>query len=332
MQYSLRGEFFLSNNKNASIDRQSLGRSITQKNNGSYMKTIKAKENIWGYLFILPNLVGFFVFTVFGVGFSLYMSFTNWNLIKGFEKAEFVGLSNFKSMIGDVYLGASLWNNLLLLLVIPATIILAAILASIMNRGIYGCAFSRSLFFLPYITNVVAIATVWRALFHPTSGPINMLLLSLGITADSIPAWLSSTQWALPAIMIILIWKDIGYNILMYSAGLQNISKDYYESADIDGANAVQKFLRITVPLLSPMTFLLTTLGIISSLQMWTIAQIITFGGPGTATYTLALYIYRSAFITYRTGYASALSWLLCILTLVITLIQWRGQKKWTNY
>jgi ABC-type sugar transport systems, permease components len=156
------------------------------------------------------------------------------------------------------------------------------------------------------------------------------MLLSLGIPAESLPKWLSDMQWALPALMIILLWKDLGYYILMYSAGLQNISNDYYEAADIDGANAVQKFLRITVPLLSPTTFLLTTLGIISSLQMWAIAQIITFGGPGTATYTLALYIYRSAFVTYRTGYASALSWLLCILTLVITLIQWRGQKKWS--
>jgi ABC-type sugar transport systems, permease components len=300
------------------------------KKKGTSMKSIKARENLWGYLFILPNLIGFFVFTIFGIIFSLYMSFTDWNLIEGFEVAKFVGLKNFKDMIGDAYLNASLRNNILLLLVVPVTLVLSAILASVMNRGIFGRAFSRSLFFLPYVTNIVAIATVWLALFHPTSGPINMMLLSLGIPAESLPKWLSDMQWALPALMIILLWKDLGYYILMYSAGLQNISNDYYEAADIDGANAVQKFLRITVPLLSPTTFLLTTLGIISSLQMWAIAQIITFGGPGTATYTLALYIYRSAFVTYRTGYASALSWLLCILTLVITLIQWRGQKKWS--
>jgi multiple sugar transport system permease protein len=235
-------------------------------------------------------------------------------------------------MIGDAYLGASLRNNLLLLLVVPVTLVLAAILASIMNRGIYGRAGARALFFMPYVTNVVAIATVWRALFHATAGPVNMFLKSLGVPVDALPGWLSDMKWALPAIMIILLWKDLGYYILMYSAGLQNISNDYYEAAEVDGANAVQKFLHITVPLLSPTTFLLTTLGIISSLQMWTLAQIVTFGGPGTATYTLALYIYRSAFITYRTGYASALSWLLCIFTLVITLIQWRGQKNWVNY
>jgi len=322
----------LSNNENILGGKLNVTQKKPQRKKGSGLKSQKAKDNFWGYLFILPNLVGFSVFTVFGIGFSLVMSFTNWNLVKGFEVAEFVGFNNFKSMIGDAYLAASLRNNLLLLLVIPITIALAAILASIMNYGIYGRSFARTLFFLPYVTNVVAIATVWQALLHPTSGPINSILMSLGIPKDRLPMWLSDMQWALPALMIILIWKDLGYNILMYSAGLQNISSDYYEAADIDGANSLQKFLYITVPMLSPTTFLLSTLGIISSLQMWSIAQIITDGGPGTATYTLALYIYRSAFITYRTGYASALSWLLCIMILVITLIQWRGQKKWVNY
>ncbi|HHW31518.1 MAG TPA: sugar ABC transporter permease [Clostridiaceae bacterium] len=303
-----------------------------QRKKGSGLRTQKAKDNFWGYVFILPNLIGFSVFTVFGIVFSLYMSFTNWNLVKGFEVAQFVGLNNIKSMFGDVYLGASLRNNLLLLLVIPITVALAAIFASIMNFGIYGRSLARSLFFLPYVTNVVAIATVWQALLHPTSGPINNFLTAIGIPKDNLPRWLSDMKWALPALMIILIWKDLGYNILMYSAGLQNISSDYYEAADIDGANAIQKFFYVTVPMLTPTTFLLTTLGIISSLQMWTIAQIITDGGPGTATYTLALYIYRSAFITYRTGYACALAWLLCIMILTITLIQWRGQKKWVNY
>lgn len=322
----------MSNNENVTGDKPYLAQEIVRRKKGSIMRSQQAKDNFWGYLFILPNLVGFFVFTLFGIGFSLVMSFTDWNLVKGFEVAEFVGIDNFKSMIGDVYLGASLRNNLLLLLVIPVTIALSATLASIMNRGIYGRSFARSLFFLPYVTNIVAIATVWQALLHPTSGPVNSILMALGVSKDALPMWLSDMQWALPAIMIILIWKDLGYNILMYSAALQNISNDYYEAADIDGANAVKKFLYITIPMLSPTTFLLTTLGIISSLQMWSIAQIITNGGPGTATYTLALYIYRSAFITYRTGYASALSWLLCIIILVITLIQWRGQKKWVNY
>jgi len=322
----------LSVNENVLSKKVNITNNKAQRKRGSSLKSQKAKDNFWGYVFILPNLVGFFVFTLFGIVFSLAMSFTNWNLVKGFEVAEFVGLNNIKSMFGDAYLSASLRNNLLLLLVVPITVGLAAIFASIMNFGIYGRSLARSLFFLPYVTNAVAIATVWQALLHPTAGPINSILMSLGVPPESVPRWLSDMKWALPALMIILIWKDLGYNILMYSAGLQNISNDYYEAAEIDGANAIQKFMYVTVPMLTPTTFLLTTLGIISSLQMWTIAQIITDGGPGTATYTLALYIYRSAFITYRTGYACALAWLLCIMILVITLIQWRGQKKWVNY
>ncbi len=235
-------------------------------------------------------------------------------------------------MIGDVYLGASLRNNLLMLLVVPVTLALAAVLASVMNRGIYGRAGARALYFLPYVTNIVAIATVWRALFHATAGPINMFFKIPGCTRGRAPGWLSDMKWALPAIMIILLWKDLGYYILMYSAGLQNIPNDYYEAADVDGASAIQKFLRITVPLLSPTTFLLTTLGVISSLQMWALTQIVTFGGPGTATYTLATLHLPQRF--YHLPHGLRLGPVLAAvhITLVITLIQWRGQKSWVNY
>lgn len=295
------------------------------------MLSAKGKETFWGYLFIAPNLLGFLVFTLFGVVFSLYMSFTDWNLLKGLENVNFVGLDNFIKMFKDPYLIASLKNNGLLLLVVPVALIIAAILANVMNRAIYGNKIVRALFFLPYVTNIVAIATVWQALFHPSKGPINGFLMSLGITAESVPKWLSSSQWGLPAIMIILLWQTVGYYILMYSAALQNIPNDYYEAAEIDGAGPIRKFISITLPMLKPTTFMLSILGIIGSLQMWSFVQIITNGGPGTATYTLGLYIYRSAFETYRTGYACALSWLLCFIVLIFTLIRWRSQKKWSN-
>jgi multiple sugar transport system permease protein len=291
----------------------------------------KATENLYGYLFVLPNLIGFSVFTVFGVVFSLAMSFTDWNLLRGLDQVHFVGLKNFTDMIGDRYLKASLVNNFLLLLMVPITLLLAAIFASMMNRAIYGKAGARALYFLPYVTNAVAVATVWAALFHKTGGPINMLLKLVGVPQDQLPGWLSSSKWALPALMIIVVWMNVGYDILMYSGALQSIPNDLYEAAEIDGAGAVAKFFRITVPMLNPTTFMLTILGIINSLQMWTLVQIITDGGPGTSTYVLGLYIYRSGFITYRTGYACALSWLLCIIIFVFTLIQWRGQKKWSN-
>ncbi|MCI8995382.1 MAG: sugar ABC transporter permease [Lachnospiraceae bacterium] len=290
----------------------------------------KKSENLAGYLMIAPNLIGFCVFTLFGIVFSLYMAFTDWNLLQGYENAHFVGLKNFKDMIGDVYLTASLRNNALLLLVVPVSLFLAAVLANLMNKAIYGKGGARALFFLPYVTNIVAVATVWQALFHKTKGPINVLLATLGIAEEALPGWLSSSKWALLGVAIVLLWKNIGYDILMYSGALQAIPSELYEAASLDGAGSVVKFFKITLPLLKPTTFMLTILGIISSLQMWSFVQIITNGGPGTATYTLGLYIYRSGFITYRTGYACALAWLLCVIVMVFTLIRWQTEKKFS--
>lgn len=295
------------------------------------LMSVRASENLNGYLFVAPNMLGFLVFTLFGIMFSLVMAFTDWNLMRGIENVNFVGLKNFKAMIGDRYLMACLRNNLLLLLVVPVTLFLAAIFASLMNRAIYGKAGARALYFLPYVTNMVAVATVWQALFHKTKGPVNILLTMLGCSEEALPGWLASSDWALLAIMIVQVWMNIGYDILIYSGALQSIPKDLYEAADLDGAGPVKKFFKITLPMLKPTTFMLTILGIIGSLQMWAFVQIITNGGPGTSTYTLGLYIYRSAFETYRTGYACALSWLLCIIVLIFTLFQWRGQKKWSN-
>lgn len=291
----------------------------------------KGNENFWGYLFILPNLIGFCVFTLFGIVFSLIMAFTDWNLLKGIEKAQFVGFKNFTDMWGDPYLVSSLRNNLILLLVIPITLILAAVLATIMNKAIYGKAGARALYFLPYVTNMVAIATVWQALFHKSKGPINSIIMALtGLGAEDVPGWLASSKWVLPALMIILVWQNIGYDILMYSSAIQSIPTEYLEAAEIDGAGPIKRFFKITLPMMKPTTFLLSILGVISSLQMWSFVQIITEGGPGTASYTLGLYIYRSGFITYRTGYACALSWLLCLIVFIFSLIRWRGQKKWS--
>jgi len=291
----------------------------------------KGSENFWGYMFILPNLIGFCVFTLFGIVFSLIMAFTDWNLLKGIEEVQFVGLKNFMDMWGDTYLIASLKNNLILLLVIPVSLILAAVLATVMNKAIYGKAGARALFFLPYVTNMVAVATVWQALFHKSKGPVNAIIMALtGLSVEEVPGWLASSKWVLPALMIILIWQNLGYYILMYSSSLQSIPAEYLEAAEIDGAGPVTRFFKITLPMLRPTTFLLTILGVISSLQMWSFVQIITEGGPGTSSYTLGLYIYRSGFITYRTGYACALSWLLCIIVFVFSLIRWQGEKKWS--
>lgn len=301
-----------------------------KKESGSRLLSAKGVENLSGYLLIAPNLFGFMVFTLFGILFSFAMAFTDWNLLRGYEQAKFVGLDNFARMFGDKYLRACLVNNAKLLLIVPVGLFIAAVLASVLNNAVYARAGARTLFFLPYVTNIVAIATVWQALFHKTKGPINVLLMVLGIPESQLPGWLGSSKWALLAVAIVLLWKDLGYNILMYSGALQQIPKELYEAASVDGAGAVSKFFHITLPQLKPTTFMLTILGIISSLQMWSFVQIITNGGPGTSTYTLGLYIYRSGFITYRTGYACALAWLLCAIVMAFTLIRWRVESKYS--
>ncbi len=290
----------------------------------------KTVENLSGYLLIAPNLFGFLVFTLFGILFSFAMAFTDWNLLRGYENAKFVGLDNFISMFNDKYLRACLLNNAKLLIIVPVGLFIAAVLASLLNNAVYAKAGARALYFLPYVTNIVAVATVWQALFHKTKGPINVLLMVLGISEAELPGWLSSSDWALVAVAIVLLWKDLGYNILMYSSALQQIPKELYEAASVDGAGAISKFFNVTLPQLKPTTFMLTILGIVSSLQMWSFVQIITNGGPGTSTYTLGLYIYRSGFITYRTGYACALAWLLCAIVMTFTVIRWRVESKYS--
>ena len=292
---------------------------------------IRKMDNFWGFVFILPNLVGFLVFTLGGIIFSLGMSLTDWNLLRGFDKAAFIGFINYIRLFISTDFWICLKNNFFLLLSVPISIVIAIIIAAILNQSIWGKSGARAFIFLPYVTNVVAVSTVWRALFHPSAGPINMFLKWLGVPGESLPGWLSSSKWFLPAVMIIIIWQNLGYYMLMYSAGLQNIPNDYYEAVSVDGGNALHKFWYITIPMLTPVTFVVAILGVISSLQMWLLVQVLTPGGRGfgTASYTLSYYIYRSAFIDYRSGYAAALSWILCFLTLGITLIQWTGQKKW---
>jgi multiple sugar transport system permease protein len=296
----------------------------------SYFKKAKTQEALAGYLFILPNLIGFTVFVLFGLVFSLVMSFTDWNLLKDMSSVKFIGLRNYLDLPQDTWFIQSLLNNLWFLLVIPVQIFLAMVTASILNGKILGKTILRAMFYLPYVTSMVAISVVWMTLFNPRFGPINHFLGLLGV--ENPPKWLASPQWSKPAIGIIMIWQQMGYHALLYLAALQNIPASLYEAAEVDGATAVQKFFRITMPLVSPTTFLIAVIAVIASFQSWSMIQILTQGGPGTSTHILGFYVYMVAFKFYRMGYASAIAWVLFIIIMFITLIQWRGQKRWVNY
>lgn len=285
----------------------------------------KLGDNIAGYLFILPNLTGFLVFTIFAIGFSFYMSFTDWNIVKQFKNIRFVGLSNYANLLHDAWFHASVINNLWFLLVIPVEIFLAMVFAFILNDKVFGKNIFRTILYLPNITSYVAISVIWFTLFNPRSGPVNEVLRSIGI--ENPPLWLSSTAWAKPTIGLLMIWKTVGYYTLLYLAALQGIPKQLYEAATVDGASTIRQFFRITMPLLSPTTFMLTILSLMSIFQDWSLIQIMTEGGPGTSTYTIGYYIYYAAFRKMKMGYASSIAWVLLVFIMAFTFVRFRVEK-----
>lgn len=290
----------------------------------------KTKESVAGYLFILPNVLGFAVFILLPLLFSLVLVFTDWNYLKGMDGLTFSGLDNIKKLLHDEDLLKALKNNLIFSVVsVPAAMLIGLLLATGLNQFIYMKSLLRTLIFLPYMSSIVAISVVWRVLYHPSKGPINGFLTSVGI--DSPPGWLTSPDWALFAIIIMAVWTYIGYAMVIYLAGLQGISRDLYEASSMDGASGLQKFMSITVPMLKPTTFLIAITLIIASFQVFASVQVMTNGGPMKSTVVMAMLIYTEAFEFKHMSYAATISWVLFLVIFVVTLIQWRGQKKWQD-
>ena len=213
--------------------------------------------------------------------------------------------------------------------VVPVTIFLALVLAVVIDKFCYAKLPIRLAMFMPYISNVVAVAIVWVMMYSPW-GPFTQMVKMLGV--ENPPQWLGDHHWALPAIMLMTVWSGVGYAMMIYTSSITALPKDIYEAADIDGAGEMTKFFKITIPFLSPTTFFLVITTFISSFQVFAPIQIMTRGGPGTATHVLVYYIYTTAFTFYRMGYAASMSWILFIILFMITLVQWRGQKKWVSY
>lgn len=292
------------------------------------IKGKKIRRYIKGYLFILPNFIGFFIFMALPIIMGLIISFTDYN---GFSQFNFVGLKNYINMFHDEYFKVSLWHNLLYTAVtVPGTIVTALLLAVAVNKGIKGSSLFKTMFFLPNISSMVAVGIVWAAIFNPTQGPLNLFLKSLGVMNP--PMWLSSTKTALLSVMLVAIWKQSGYYMIIILAGLQSVPAQLYEAASIDGADGIKKFFKITLPMLSPTMFMVLILSIINSFQVFDLINIMTDGGPGRSTNVLVYRIYQEGFQKLQFGYASAMAYFLFIIIMVITLIQFRGQKKWVNY
>jgi ABC-type sugar transport system permease subunit len=282
------------------------------------------RNTLIGWSFILPNFLGFFAFTLIPVVILFYMAFTDWNV---FGQPNVTGLDNFKRLFADASFWISFRNTLYYAVMhIPLTIVVSLGLALLLNNKLKGVAFFRTAAFFPYITSIVAIAVVWNLLFSPESGPINAILEFFGMHHP--PGWLTSKDWAMPAVVIVSTWKDMGYYMILFLAGLQTVPRELYEAARMDGANAWQRFVNVTLPCLRPTMFFVTVMLTINSFKIFDLILVMTNGGPGQSTSVLSQFIYRKGFEESEYGYASAASLVLFFLCIIVTIFQFLWNKK----
>ena len=291
----------------------------------------KARKDFFtGMGVILPSLLGFLIFTFIPVVISLCLSFTSWNFMEGIEGIKFNGLANYIRLFSDEWFLNSYKNNIIFTAVtVPVLIALGLVMATIINKYIYGGGVVRTMIFIPYIASVVAVCTVWMVLLQPSYGPVNEFFRSIGIANP--PGWLADFKWSLPSIMVIYVWQQVGYYSIVFLAGLKGLPEDVYEAAKVDGASSIRQFFSLTVPLISPTTFFLTIMGIIGSFKVFDQISVLTQGGPGSSSSVMAYYVYRTAFDYFEMGYANTLAWALFVLVFIVTLVQWKMQAKFSN-
>ena len=279
-------------------------------------------------VFLGPSVIGMVVFCLIPIVSSLVFSLMDYDLVGG--TMNFIGLKNFTRILGGSEFPKVVQHTLTyLVLYLPMILIASLAEGMLLNHSFPGRGVFRAIFYTPVITSWVAAAVVWTWVLSGKYGLLNQSLAVIGINA---PAWLDSKDWAMPGIVMAAIWKDTGYYALMVLAALKSIDPNYYEAAAIDGAGPGRRFFSITLPLLSPTLFLLVVINVIYGLQVFESVLIMTNGGPGGATTVFLERIYNFAFKQYKMGMASAYSWILFILILVFTLLQFKLQKKWVNY
>lgn len=284
------------------------------------------RRNLNGWLFASPWILGFILWTAGPMLASLWMAFTNWDLI---TTPTFVGVQNFTTMFADNLVWKSLQVTTIYALVsVPLQIVFGLALALLLNTNIRLLSFYRTAFYLPSVLSGVAVALLWRWLFSTEFGLFNAMLANIGIRG---PSWLGDPQWALPSLILMSLW-GVGAGTIIYLAGLQGIPTDLYEAAQVDGASSWTRLWNITLPMMTPVLFFQLVTGFIAALQVFTQAFIMTSGGPNNATLFYLLYIYRNAFEYFRMGYASALAWILFIYILVLTLVVQRSSRYWVYY
>lgn len=277
-------------------------------------------DSIQSKLFLAPAIIGTFIFIVIPVFFSFYLSFCKWDLL---GEIQFVGLENYITLLGGKEFGLILKNTFIFAISTTLiAVIIPVILAAALNNKIRGTEFFKTAYFLPFITPMIVAAIIWEWIFDPNFGLLNYIL-KMHIN------WLYGTQTALFAVIIVSAWKLIGYNMVILLSGFSAINQNVYESAKIDGANPVQTFFKITLPLLSPTIFFVVIITTISSFQVFDLIYLMTQGGPLDSTNVLVYWIYKNAFEFFNIGQASAGAYILFTIILVLTVIQWNIRKKW---
>lgn len=284
------------------------------------------REHRDGYLFILPWLIGYIVWVAIPMLSSAYIALTDWEIVTA---ARFVGLAEFSKLLRDDRFYLSLYNTAYyVVLGVPTHVLLALLAALALNAGLRGIGVFRTLYYLPSVTPAVASAMLWAWLFNAEFGLFNLALRSVGLPGV---LWLQDPTWSKPAFIIMSYWA-LGAQMVILLAGLQSVPQHLYEAAAIDGAGRLARFRHVTLPLLTPSVFFTLIVGLIGAFQVFTTAYIMTAGGPQNSTLFYVLYLYRNAFENFQMGYASALAWVLFVVILLLTLLQFRLAHRWVFY
>ncbi len=310
------------------VVRPDVGEVVGRKAKGRLLSSRRQRSDIlWGLLFISPQVIGLVAFSLLPVIYAFALSFMQWD---GLGEREYVGLQNFRDEFANPDFRAALSHTFIYTLIsVPGGVILSLMVALAVNH-VRGKAFYRTIFFLPTVTSSVAVSMVWLWMLNGDFGLINVYLREW--FALDPPNWLVSRTLVIPAVALVAIWAGLGFNMVIFLAGLQGIPATYLEAAQIDGASKWQQFWNITLPLLSPTTFFVTIISIIASFQVFDMIYVMTDGGPGNASTTMVFHIYELAFVKFTFGISSATAVILFALIMAVTLFQFWGQRRWVHY
>ena len=293
-------------------------------------ETIRQMRKNWSaYLFLAPGLIHFAIFTLFAVSFAFYISFHDWNIIQ--PDKPFVGLDNYIRLFKDPRFLRAVTNTLTFMVGVPLNLMCGLAVALLLNTKVRGQAIYRTLFYIPVVTPLVVSSIIWKWVYQGDYGLLNYYLLKFGLIDHKI-VWLADPDLALPALIIMMIWGGTGGTMVIYLAGLQSIPEEMYDASKVDGANAWQRLLYITIPLLRPTTFFLLITGVIGTFQIFTEVYIMTNGGPLNRTTTIGYYLYTNAFRELDMGYATAMAFVLFAMIFVFTLLQWKYTRGDVEY